>query len=204
MPRGEQIAKPAERATRLAGFFFSLSVTPLGDEEANMRVVRLVAACVGAATCAWDRPVVPKPPAEAATAETPATALSAADRAALAGAITDAQRWLLPSPGGRDAATGAVVARFTELATSLAQADAGLPAGSIAAARQELEALGGAPPAEQWLEVAALGLVLDGVDAVLQGRIQLVPFDTTTRDARPPARHSANAPNGPRLDRSVP
>ena len=169
-----------------------------------MRVVRLLAACVGVAMCACDRPVAPNPPADPATAETPAANLSAADRAALAAAITDAQQWLLPSAGGRDAATDAVVARFTDLATSLAQADAGMPGGSIAAARQELEALGGEPPAEQWLEVAALGLVLDGVEAVLQGRIRLVPFDTTTRDARPPARHSANAPNGPRLDRSVP
>ena len=166
-----------------------------------MRVVRLLAACAGVATCACDRPVAPNPPADPATADTPAAALSAADRAALAAAITDAQRWLLPSPGGRDAATGAVVARFTDLATSLAQGDAGLPGGSIAAARQELEALGGEPPAEQWLEAAALGLVLDGVEAVLQGRIQLAPFDTTLEGQ---ARHPTIAPNGPRSDRSVP
>ena len=168
-----------------------------------MRVIRLLAVCVVAATCARDGPVAPKLPADAATAETPTPALSAADRAALAAAITNARAWLLPFVGD-EAATQTLGGRFADLATSLERAETDALTIRIAATRRELDALTADPASDRFIELAALGLALDGVEAVIQGRLRLVPFDTTTRDARPPARHSANAPHGPRLDRSVP
>ena len=166
-----------------------------------MRVVRLLVACVVAA-CAGDGPVAPKLPADAATAETPTAALSAADRAALAAAITDARAWLLPFVGD-EAATQTLGERFADLATSLERAESDAVKIRIAATRRELEALTAEPASDRFIELAALGLALDGVEAVLQGRLRLVPFEPVPASPQDASR-SANETKRPTLGRSLP
>src|SRR5438876_2611348 len=139
-----------------------------------MRLIRILAACIAAATCAPDAPVAPEPPADPATAQS--GALSAAEWASLAAAISDAQEWLLPSSGERSIATDAVAERFADLARSLAQADAGAFVLRVTAARRELEAATAAEPAER-IRFAVLGLALDGVEPVVRDRLGLVPLD---------------------------
>jgi hypothetical protein len=174
------------------------------EEAVKMRVIRILAACVLAAACQRDVPVQPQPPADAGTTDAPAAALSAADRAALAAAITDAQAWLLPSIGERDVTTDAIAGRFADLATSLERGESSALATRIATARQELEAVVADRAAERLIELAALGLVLDGVEAVIQGRLRLVPFDAAALDAPPDAPRSANEPKRPTLERNLP
>ena len=67
----------------------------------------------GGSDSARDALAAPKPPSDPATEQL----------TALATALTDGQQWLLPSSGERDLATDAIVGRFTEPATSLAQGD---------------------------------------------------------------------------------
>jgi hypothetical protein len=168
-----------------------------------MRAIGMLVVCVLTLTCQRDV-VGPTPPADPATAEALARGLSAAERAALGGAITDAQAWLLPSLRERDVATDAIAGRFADLATGLARGETdGLDA-RIAAARQELEASAAEPAADRFIELAALGLVLDGVEAVLQGRLRLVPFDAAAPDLRQDALRTANEPKRATLERSVP
>src|SRR2546426_9101932 len=112
-----------------------------------MRALRTLAVCLVAATCARDAPVAPKPASDPATEQL----------TALATALTDAQQWLLPSLGERDAAIEAIAGRFTDLATSLARADTNALSSRIAAAREELEAANAGDPGEQFIQLAALG-----------------------------------------------
>jgi len=168
--------------------------------RAEMRVIWILAVCVLAAACERDVPVAPERPAHPATAVAPAAALSAAERAALAAAITDAQAWLLPKLRERDITTDAIAGRFVDLATSLARADTGTLGPRVAAARQDLEAGTAGEPGERLIELAALGLVLDGVEAVIQGRLRLVPLDA----AAPDSPGSLSEDSHPKLDRSRP
>ena len=154
----------------------------------EMRALRTLAVCLAAATCAPDAPVAPKPPSDPATEQL----------TALATALTDAQRWLLPSLGERDVATDAIAGRFDDLATSLARADTSVFVWRIAAAWQELGAGTAGQSGEQFIQLAALGLVLDDVEAVIQGRLRLVPFDAAA------APRSPDEPNGRSSDRSLP
>ena len=166
-----------------------------------MRVVRILGVSLLAAACQRDVPVAPERPADLPTAAAPA-ALSAAERAALAAAITDAQAWLLPSFDA--AATATIAGRFDELATSLTRADTGALTARLAAARRALDANGVEPRAEERLELAALGLVLDGIEAVIQGRLRLVPFDAAAPVAHPDAPASASELKRRTLERSLP
>ena len=70
----------------------------------------------------------------------------------------------------RDVTADAIAERFADLATSLARADTGVFASRIAAARQELGAGTAEEPGERFIQLAALGLVLDDVEAVVQGK----------------------------------
>ena len=167
-----------------------------------MRVIRLLVVCALAVACQRDAPVAPERLADPATEQL--AALSAEERAALAAAITDAQEWLLPSLGERDVATNALAGRFADLATTLARPETGALAAHISAARQELDAVAADPAAERYIELAALGLVLDGVEAVVQGRLRLVPFDAAAPELRQDAQRTANEPKRATLDRSVP
>jgi len=99
----------------------------------------------------------------------PATDHTTEQFAALADAITDAQVWLLPV-AQRDVTADAIAERFADLATSLARGDTGVFASRIAAARQELGAGTAEEPGERFIQLAALGLVLDDVEAVVQGK----------------------------------
>jgi hypothetical protein len=150
----------------------------------------MLSLCTLAAACERNLPVAPERQGDPPGVEAPAATLSAAEFAALAAAITNAQAWLLPSRGDGDAATQALSGRVADLATSLERAETGALTTRIAAAREELDALARDPAAERYIELAALGLVLDGVEAVIQGRLRLVPFDA--------------APTLPTLDRSLP
>jgi len=47
---------------------------------------------------------------------------------------------------------------------------------------QALEAGSSGEAGEPFIQLAALGLVLDGVEAVIQGRLRLVPLDATAPD----------------------
>ena len=145
-----------------------------------MRAIRMLALGALAAACARDAPLAPVPPTDPATEQL----------AALAASITDAQAWLLPSQAQRDAAIEAIAGRFTNLATSLARGDTNALSPRIAAARQELEARNAGDPGEQFIQVAALGLVLDGVEGVLHGRLRLVSIDAST----PPLKGSLSQP----------
>jgi hypothetical protein len=169
-----------------------------------MRAIRMLSICGLAAGCANDKIVAPERPADAVTADAPVAALSAAELATLAAAITDAQEWLLPSLGDRDVATDALAGRFADLATSLAQGETGALTSRIAAARQQLDALAAEPAVGPLIELAALGLALDQVEAVIQGRMRLVPFNPAPPDALPDAPRAANERQGPALDRSLP
>ncbi len=124
-----------------------------------MRVNRILAVSVLAVACARDAPMAPAPPTDPPTEQF----------AALADAITDAQVWLLPV-AQRDVTADAIAERFADLATSLARADTGVFASRIAAARQELGAGTAEEPGERFIQLAALGLVLDDVEAVVQGK----------------------------------
>ena len=124
-----------------------------------MRVNRILAVSVLAVACARDAPMAPAPPIDPTTEQF----------AALADAITDAQVWLLPV-AQRDVTADAIAERFADLATSLARADTGVFASRIAAARQELGAGTAEEPGERFIQLAALGLVLDDVEAVVQGK----------------------------------
>lgn len=129
-----------------------------------MRVIRILAACLVAATCARDAPVAPKEPTDAVTDHL----------TALATALTDAQRWLLPSAGDRDVAADVIAARFTELSTSLARGESDAFAARFAAARQALGSTAGESD-DQFIQRAALGLALDGIEAVLEGKLRVDP-----------------------------
>jgi len=155
-----------------------------------MRVIQILAVSVLAVACARDAPMAPGRPTDPATEQL----------AALAAAITDAQEWLLPSLGDRDIATDAVAGRFADLASSLARADTAALSARIAATRQELEAGTAGAPGARFIELAALGLVLDDVEAVVQGRLRLVPLDA----AAPTSQSSLSEPKYPQLDRSRP
>jgi hypothetical protein len=183
-----------------------------------MRQTRLASAlgAAGAMVLApgcGDEPTRPERPADTvmAMAEAPAAAPSGDDRAALAAAISEAQRWLLPRPGGRDVPSDAIARRFADLASGLSEAEPDMAAVRIAAARQELDAfshpldaVAGEPRSEHWFEIAALGLVLDGVEAVLQGKVRLVPFDAGSSVSHAEIPRSANARKRPTSDRSLP
>ena len=125
-----------------------------------MRVNRILAVSVLAVACARDAPMAPAAPPTDRTTE---------QFAALADAITDAQVWLLPV-AQRDVTADAIAERFADLATSLARADTGVFASRIAAARQELGAGTAEEPGQRFIQLAALGLVLDDVEAVVQGK----------------------------------
>jgi hypothetical protein len=155
-----------------------------------MGVNRILAVSVLAVACARDAPMAPELPTDPATEQL----------AALAGAIADAQAWLLPSPREHDVATDAIAGRFADLATSLAQADASALGPRIAAARQELEASITGRPGERFIELAALGLVLDDVEAVIQGRPRPVPVNAPV----PTSQGSLSEPKHPQSDRSRP
>jgi len=164
-----------------------------------MHVPRILVVCLVTATCARDAPVAPQPPTDRASAES-AASVSDAERAALIDAMADAQAWLLTGLDEREPAIEAIARRFAALATSLAGTHSDGVTEHIAAARRELDALG-AEHAEQRLELAALGLVLDGVEAVIAGRVRLVPLD----DVAPHPSPSAAAPSKrPTLERSSP
>src|SRR5437867_13229440 len=105
-----------------------------------MRALRTLAVCLAAATCAPDAPVAPKPPSDPATEQF----------TALATALTDAQRWLLPSPGERDVATDAIAGRFDDLATSLTRGESDALTTRLAAAHQELDAAAADPATDQY------------------------------------------------------
>jgi hypothetical protein len=168
-----------------------------------MRVIRMLSLCGLAAACERNLPVAPERGADPPVAVAPAT-LSAAELAELAAAIADAQAWLLPSPAA-DAATQALAGPFADLATSLKQAETSDALTTrIAAVREELDALAADPAADRYIELAALGLVLDGVEAVIQGRLRLVPFDAAAPNAPPDAPGSANEPNRTTVERSLP
>lgn len=156
----------------------------------EMRALRTLAVCLVAATCARDAPVAPKPASDPATEQL----------TALATALTDAQQWLLPSLGERDTAIEAIAGRCTDLATSLARADTNALSSRIAAAREELEAANAGDPGEQFIQLAALGLVLNDVEAVTQGRLWLVPIDATAATSQ----GSLSEPKHPKSDRSRP
>jgi hypothetical protein len=127
-----------------------------------------------------------------------------AERAALAVAIRDAQAWLLPSLRDRAIATDAIAERFTDLATSVAQAETGALPARIAAARDALDKLSLEPPAQQSLELGSLGLVLDDVEGVIQGRLRPVPLNGTAQDASSDAPPTTKQPKRPTSDRSLP
>jgi hypothetical protein len=165
-----------------------------------MRAMRMLSLCALVAACNRDLPVEPEQRADPAPAEAPAATLNAAEFAALAAAIADAQAWLLPSRGDGDATTQALGGRLADLATSLERAESAALTTRIAAAREELDAAAADPAAERYIELAALGLVLDDVEAVIQGRLRLVPFDAAALDAP----RAANDPKPPTLDRSLP
>jgi hypothetical protein len=133
--------------------------------RAETRAMRALAVCAVAATCARDVPVAPKPPSDPATEQL----------AALATALTDAQRWLLPSRDEHDVAADAIAGRFTELSTSLAQGETDAVAARIAAARQALEVGTPDESGEHFIQLAALGLTLDGVEAVIEGKLPIAP-----------------------------
>ena len=83
------------------------------ERKAEMRVIRILAVCALAASCARDAPMAPGSSTDLATEQF----------AALAADLTDAQEWLLPSLGHGDVTTDAIGGRFADLATSLARAD---------------------------------------------------------------------------------
>jgi len=171
------------------------------ERKAEMRVIRILAVCVLTAACQRDVPVGPEPPTAPAPAEVPAAALSAAEGAGLAAAITDAREWLLPSLAERGVPTDAIAGRLADLATTLARAENSALVSRIAAARQELEARAAENPAEQPIELAAFGLVLDGVEAVIRGKLRLVPADPAPPDAPQSPKDFKQRPT---LDRSLP
>ncbi len=162
--------------------------------RAERRALRTLAVCLAAATCARDVPVAPTPASDPATEQL----------TSLATAVTDAQQWLLPSPGERDVATDAIAGRFEDLATSLARADTSAFVGRIAAARQELGAGTAGQSGEQFIQLAALALVLDDVEAVIQGRLRLVPFEQAVPDSPQDASRAANERKRPTLERNLP
>jgi hypothetical protein len=128
---------------------------------------------IGLSSCARDAPTeVALTTTE--QAPTPVAALNADVRAALAADIADVQAWLLPSLDEGDGAMQPLAARLRDLVTSLQRGESGAQAWSIAATRQELEAVAAEQPAGL-IELAALALELDGVEAVLERRLRLVP-----------------------------
>src|SRR2546426_315891 len=110
-----------------------------------MRALRTLAACLVAATCARDAPVAPTSASDPATEQL----------TALATALTDAQQWLLSSPGERDIAADAIAGRFADLSTSLTRGETDAFAPRIAATRQALEASTSGESGEQFIQVAA-------------------------------------------------
>ena len=157
---------------------------------AKTRATCILAVWLVAMTCARDAPLAPKP-ADAATEQL----------TALATALTDAQQWLLPSPGERDIADDAIAGRLAELSTSLARGETDAFAPRIAATRQALDVGTSGESGEQVIQLAALGLVLDGVEAVIDGRLQLVPFDATSPDAQQSPKKAEQRPTS---ERSLP
>jgi hypothetical protein len=129
---------------------------------------------IGLSSCARDAPTEVAP-ATTEQAPTPVAALSADVRAALAADIADVQAWLLPSLDEGDGAMQPLAARLRDLVMSLQRGESGAQAWSVAATRQELEAVAAEQPAERLIELAALALELDGVEAVLERRLRLVP-----------------------------
>jgi len=138
-----------------------------------MRLNSILAVWAVAAACARDTPVAPDQPAESATEQL--ATLGTDQRVALAVAITDARAWLLPSRGERDVATDAVAERFADLAARLERDERGALIPRLAAARRALEASAAEPRAERLIELAALALVLDGVEAVMRGSVPDAP-----------------------------
>jgi hypothetical protein len=161
-----------------------------------MRLIRILAACIAAATCAPDKPVAPQPPADPATA--PSGALSAAERADLAATVTDARNWLLPGRGEGTAVTDTLAERLSDLTTSLAQGSASEFVSRIRVARAELEAAAAAEPGDL-VRFAVLGLVLDRVEAVIRDGLGLA----APRDAGAPD-NAADRPERSLLERSLP
>ena len=150
-----------------------------------MRVIRILAVCALGATCGHDSPVAPAPPTDHTTEQF----------AALADAITDAQVWLLPV-AQRDVTADAIVRRFTDLATSLARSDTNGLVAYVAAARHELEAGPTDQPREHYIELAALGLVLDDAEGIIQGRFRPVLYT--------PVPTSQGSLSEPKSDRNQP
>lgn len=160
------------------------------SRRGEMRALRTLVICLAAATCARDAPLAPKP-ADPATEQL----------TALATALTDAQQWLLPSPGERDIADDAIAGRLAELSTSLARGETDAFAPRIAATRQALDVGTSGESGEQVIQLAALGLVLDGVEAVIDGKLHLVPFDATSPDAQQSPKKAEQRPTS---ERSLP
>jgi hypothetical protein len=125
-------------------------------------------------SCARDAPTEAEP-ATTEQAPTGVLTFSAEERTALAAAIADAQAWLLPSIDEGDGAMQPLARRLRDLVMSLHRGESGARAGPLAAARQELEARAADQPAERLIELEALALELDGVEAVLEGRVRLAP-----------------------------
>src|SRR5256884_9459165 len=125
-----------------------------------MRVNRILAVSALAVACARDAPMAPAAPPTDPTTE---------QFAALADAITDAQVWLLPV-AQRDVTADAIAERFADLASSLARAGTGFFASRIAAARQEPGAGPAEEPGERLIQLAALGLGLEGGEAGVPGK----------------------------------
>ena len=116
-------------------------------------------------SCARDAPT------EAESATTAVPALRAEERAALAADIAEAQAWLLPSLDEGDGAMQPLARRLRDLVMSLQSGESGARAWPFAAARQELQASAAEQPEERLIELEALALELDGVEAALERRV---------------------------------
>jgi hypothetical protein len=124
---------------------------------------------ISLSSCARDAPTETAP----ATTEQAPTGLSAEERTAIAAAIADAQAWLLPSLAEGDGAMQPLARRLRDLVMSLQRGETAARAWPFAAARQELEARAAEQPADRLIELEALALELDGVEAVLERRLRL-------------------------------
>jgi hypothetical protein len=129
---------------------------------------------ISLSSCARDAPTEAEP---ATTAQEPTgvPALSAEERTAIAAAIADAQAWLLPSLDEGNGAMQPLARRLRDLMMSLQRGESGARAWPFAAARQELEASAAGQPADRLVELEALALELDGVEAVLERTLRLSP-----------------------------
>jgi hypothetical protein len=129
---------------------------------------------ISLSSCARDAPTEAEP-AATEQARTGVPTLSAEERTSVAAAIADAQAWLLPSLDAGDGAMQPLARRLRDLVMSLQRSESGARAWPFAAARQELEARAAQQPGERVVELEALALELDGVEAVLERRLRLSP-----------------------------